>query len=151
MEFSTDPVQPARKTSSPMRRLGISPITRVIAMAVVAMCITGAGPLHSQQDQRAPSQPGGEAATKTAPDGKDQMAMREDQSAKTSIDTAGSEQKREMNDDGMRLLKLATDLKAEVDKSSKDTLSVGVIRKADEIEKLAKSVRDKLKHSMNGN
>jgi hypothetical protein len=41
-----------------------------------------------------------------------------------------------------RLLKLATELKAEVDKSSKDTLSVSVIRKAEEIEKLARSVKE---------
>jgi hypothetical protein len=34
-----------------------------------------------------------------------------------------------------------------VEKSNKDTLSVDVIRKADEIEKLAKSVRDKMKGS----
>ena len=44
-----------------------------------------------------------------------------------------------------RLLKLATELKAEVDKSSKDTLSVSVIRKADAIEKLAHSVKEKMR------
>jgi type VI protein secretion system component VasF len=39
------------------------------------------------------------------------------------------------------LLKMATDLKAAVDKSSKDTLSVTVVRKADEIEQYAHKVR----------
>ena len=39
------------------------------------------------------------------------------------------------------LLKLATDLKAEVDKSTKDQLSVTVVRKASEIERLARRVR----------
>jgi len=39
------------------------------------------------------------------------------------------------------LLKMATDLKAEVDKTTKDTLSVGVVRKAGEIEQLAHKVR----------
>jgi len=39
------------------------------------------------------------------------------------------------------LLKLATDLKAEVDKTTKDTLSVTVVRKANEIEQLAHKVR----------
>lgn len=39
------------------------------------------------------------------------------------------------------LLKMATDLKAEVDKSSKDELSIGVIRKAGQIEQYAHKVR----------
>jgi len=39
------------------------------------------------------------------------------------------------------LLKLATDLKAAVDKSTKDQLSVGVVRRAAQIEKLAHKVR----------
>jgi hypothetical protein len=39
------------------------------------------------------------------------------------------------------LLKMATDLKAEVDKSSKDELSIGVIRKAGQIEQYARKVR----------
>ena len=44
-----------------------------------------------------------------------------------------------------KLLALATDLKQQVDKSTKDTLSVDVIKKTDEIEKLAHSVKDKMK------
>ncbi|HEX4577743.1 MAG TPA: hypothetical protein VH117_10355 [Edaphobacter sp.] len=44
-----------------------------------------------------------------------------------------------------KLLVLATDLKAQVDKSTKDTLSVDVIKKADEIEKLAHSVKERMK------
>ena len=46
-----------------------------------------------------------------------------------------------------RLLKLATELKESVDKSNEHTLSLEVIKKADEIEKLAKSVKDKMKGS----
>ncbi|MEO6805950.1 MAG: hypothetical protein ABI286_06160 [Edaphobacter sp.] len=44
-----------------------------------------------------------------------------------------------------KLLALATDLKAQVDKSTKDTMSVDVIKKADEIEKLAHSVKERMK------
>jgi hypothetical protein len=47
--------------------------------------------------------------------------------------------------DTEKLLMLATDLKAQVDKSTKDTLSVDVIKKADEIEKLAHSVKERMK------
>jgi len=39
------------------------------------------------------------------------------------------------------LLKMATDLKIEVDKTTRDTLSVTVVRKAGEIEQLARKVR----------
>jgi len=42
---------------------------------------------------------------------------------------------------------MALALKAEVDKTTKDTLSLNVIKKADQIEKLAKSVKEKMKQS----
>ncbi|MGA2250096.1 hypothetical protein [Terracidiphilus sp.] len=41
------------------------------------------------------------------------------------------------------LLKLATELKSEVDKSTKDTLSLTVVRKADEIERVARGMKDR--------
>ena len=44
-----------------------------------------------------------------------------------------------------KLLKLAVELKASVDKSNENLLSVDVIKKAEEIEKLAHSVKDKMK------
>ena len=43
------------------------------------------------------------------------------------------------------LMELATQLKEYVDKSNENTLSLDVVKKADEIEKLAKSVKDKMK------
>ena len=47
--------------------------------------------------------------------------------------------------DTQKLLALATELKTDVDKSNKDTLSMDVIKKADEIEKLAHSVKERMK------
>jgi hypothetical protein len=44
-----------------------------------------------------------------------------------------------------KLLELATDLKQQVNKTTKDTMSVDVIKKADEIEKLAHSVKERMK------
>jgi hypothetical protein len=44
-----------------------------------------------------------------------------------------------------KLLALATELKQYVDKTNENVLSVDVIRKADEIDKLAKSIREKMK------
>jgi nitric oxide reductase activation protein len=48
--------------------------------------------------------------------------------------------------DTEKLLGLATQLKDDVDKSNKDTLSLDVIKKAEEIEKLAKSVKEKMRN-----
>jgi hypothetical protein len=47
--------------------------------------------------------------------------------------------------DTEKLLALATELKGDVDKSDKNMLSLDVIKKADEIEKLAHSVKEKMK------
>lgn len=51
----------------------------------------------------------------------------------------------EIKKDTEKLLELATELKQSVDKTTADTLSLEVIKKADQIEKLAKSVKDKMK------
>jgi hypothetical protein len=47
--------------------------------------------------------------------------------------------------DTEKLLKLATELKESVDKTTESTLSLDVIKKTEEIEKLARSVKDKMK------
>lgn len=44
-----------------------------------------------------------------------------------------------------KLLQLATELKQDVDKTTENVLSLDVIKKTDEIDKLAKSIRDKMK------
>lgn len=55
------------------------------------------------------------------------------------------ERQKQLVADTQRLLSLANELKSDVDKSTKDTLSLDVIRKADEIEKLAHTVKEKMK------
>lgn len=47
--------------------------------------------------------------------------------------------------DSEKLLELATELKQYVDKSGENVMSLEVIKKCDEIEKLSKSVRTKMK------
>jgi hypothetical protein len=58
---------------------------------------------------------------------------------------AAKERVVELKSDTDKLLKLSVELKQYVDKSNENVLSVDVIKKADEIEKLAKSVKDKMK------
>jgi hypothetical protein len=84
------------------------------------------------------------------PDANAQMQMRDQQNKQQSYDAANAERRKQIADDSAKLLKLATDLKTEVDKTTKDTLSLGVIRKADEIERLAHNVKEKMKLSVGG-
>jgi len=58
---------------------------------------------------------------------------------------ANLERQAALKADTEKLLKLATELKQSVDKTSASVLSVEVVKKAEEIEKLAHSVKDKMK------
>ena len=62
--------------------------------------------------------------------------------------TPQTPQQKQLSYDTAKLLTLANELKAELDKSNKDTLSLSVIRKADQVEKLAHKVRDEMKASL---
>jgi hypothetical protein len=84
-------------------------------------------------------------AANPVPDKNQQMEMQQKQLMKSSYEAANLERRKQIADDAARLLQLATDLKKEVDKTDKDTLSVNVIRKAEMIEKLAKGVKEKMK------
>jgi hypothetical protein len=56
-----------------------------------------------------------------------------------------SERQKKLVADTDKLLELATDLKAQVGKTNRDILSVDVIKKAEEIEKLAHNVKERMK------
>lgn len=91
-------------------------------------------PLPLQQDQQlSPNVP---------PDLTPSPKLEEDQAKMRNL-----ERQKQLVLDTQKLLALANQLKADVDKSSKDTMSLDVIRKADEIEKLAHSVKEKMKGS----
>lgn len=59
--------------------------------------------------------------------------------------TPQTPQQKQLADDAAKLLTLANELKAELDRSGKDTLSLSVIKKAEQVEKLAHKVRDEMK------
>jgi hypothetical protein len=69
----------------------------------------------------------------------------EQEAKAVSLETATADRKRQLGEQSAALLKLAMDLKIEVDTTSKDTLSINVIRKADEIERLAHEVKQRMK------
>jgi hypothetical protein len=58
---------------------------------------------------------------------------------------AAKERVAALKSDTDKLLKLSVELKTYVDKSDENVLSLDVIKKAEEIEKLARSVKDKMK------
>jgi hypothetical protein len=55
------------------------------------------------------------------------------------------QRQQDIEKDTEKLLQLATELKQYVDKTNEQTLSVSVIKKAEEIEKLAHTVKEKMK------
>ena len=75
----------------------------------------------------------------------DPMGPMEAHRAEQQAKLQNNDRQKRLVADTDKLLSLATDLKAQVDKSTKDTLSVDVIKKADEIEKLAHSVKERMK------
>ena len=71
----------------------------------------------------------------------EQTVKMEDEQAKMR----NTERQKKLVEDTAKLLVLANELQAAVDKSDKNTLSLEVVRKADEIEKLAHSVKERMK------
>jgi|SRR6185437_1541391 len=108
--------------------------------AVAAMLVVA-----QQAPNRNPDKPYINPAANPVPDKNDQMAMQQQHAKAASYEAANTERRKQIADDAARLLQLATELKKEVDKTDKDTLSVNVIRKAEMIEKLAKGVKQKMK------
>lgn len=75
----------------------------------------------------------------------DPDVQQREQMRRTQEKKANEERQSSLKKDSEELLKLATELKQSVDQTTSHTLSVEVIRKAQEIEKLAKNVREKMK------
>jgi hypothetical protein len=98
----------------------------------------GAGYVLRAQQPAAPVKPSG--STQTLVDAKEKIG--DDQHTATS---PANERQKKLEADTDKLLALATDLKKSVDKTNKDILSVDVVKKAEEIEKLARSMKNDTK------
>ena len=115
-------------------------------MTVCGMLLaTGLAPLAAGQNASGFPVPGG-AQTSPLERGssrdKDPTAGKlQEQLAKTRND----DRQRKLVDDTARLYQLSSELKDQVAKTDKNMLSVDVVRKAEEIEKLARSVKEKMK------
>jgi len=82
------------------------------------------------------------------PDFSDQMRMRQQGMSEQRFAAINALRKQQVTDDSAKLLKMATDLKEEVEKSDKGKLSPETIHKAEVIEKLARSIREKMSTSV---
>jgi IMP dehydrogenase/GMP reductase len=87
-----------------------------------------------------------------APAAAPQVETRQDPAQKEMQDRmvreANKKRQQDIRDDTDKLFQLATELKAAVDKTNENLLSLDVIHKAEEVEKLAKKVKEKMKDAV---
>ena len=81
-----------------------------------------------------------------------QLENRQDPAQKEMQDrmfkAANKKRQQDIRDETDKLFQLATELKAAVDKTDENVLSLEVVRKADEVEKLAKKVKEKMREAI---
>jgi hypothetical protein len=109
----------------------------------VSFCLSFTLTTHAQQAARGfPVLQGNPAAIT-----EDAKATREDQDQVSSdlAKKANMARMESLKNDTEKLLKLAEQLKDSVDKSGANVLSLDVVKKAEQIEKLAHSVKEKMK------
>ena len=118
---------------------------RGVAAGLLAAAILTAGSGFSQHSSA-------DSATQQQQQGLPPMPMPPIEVGRGHVDIAekqaiamNNDRQKKLVADTEKLLALANELKMDVDKSSKDTLSLDVIKKADEIEKLAHSVKERMK------
>jgi hypothetical protein len=118
-----------------------------VPLGLIAIVLTPAA--NEGQSQRDPGFRYPPSVTRI-PDANTQNDINGQQTQQQSFEAANAARKKQIADESAKLLKLATELKTEVDKTNKDTLSLNVIRKADEIERLAHDVKEKMQLTVGG-
>jgi hypothetical protein len=109
--------------------------------------------VHGQAGQGAPQM---EAQPKQSPDAVDPsanrpldanqlMRLKEQQAKRKSYDAANAERKRQLTEDSAQLLKLTGELRNEIANISSDADGVTLMRKIEEIERIAHNVQQKMK------
>lgn len=108
------------------------------APVLLCLLLLAALPLISENNMQLPQSP----PLRQRPGREDEprLKMERDMAKKANL-----ARQADLKRDTEKLLKLATELKDSVDKTNESTLSVDVVKKAEEIEKLAHSVKDKMK------
>ena len=118
-----------------MRPLKIPPF--LSAIITLSIMLTASVPAGAQTDTIAQIGP---PVVRTPEPTREDVKIHEEQ-----LKRLNSARQAAIKKDTDKLLQLATELKKSVDKSNEHTLSLDVVKKAEEIEKLAKSVKEKMR------
>jgi hypothetical protein len=111
----------------------------IFSICLVALCLAQL-PAVAQQSSQPPPAP--HIGDLNPPDNEDEARAR---LARDMEKKAAKARAAALKADTDKLLKLSVELKDYVDKADENVLSLDVIKKAEEIEKLAKSVKDKMR------
>lgn len=115
------------------------------AAAAAAMCMMLACPAHAQSPGTTlPQMPDVSGSHSSPLDDKTPDPVRERVDAER-LKALNDDRHKRLVADAQKLLDLATELKADVDKANKNELSVTVVKKAAEMEKLAHDVKERMR------
>lgn len=109
----------------------------LVAAAVLFVFLAGPRSLAQNEDPPAPALAG---AQRNREEDAWETQQRRELAKKENV-----QRQQDLKKDTDKLLELATELKQYVDKTNENMLSIDVIKKAEQIEKLAHSVKDKMK------
>ena len=112
-----------------------------VLLLLLAGAVTGAA-----ATQIAPQAPAGTVSRPAQPGFGDPHDPFSEQTASKMTHLREDERRKRLMADTAKLVALTNELKAEVDNTSRDELSLDVVRKATEIEKLAHDVRERMKN-----
>jgi len=124
----------------------LSPVRAALSVLVLLFTFTG---LASSQTSNAPPQQSATTETNATQQPQAQNHKADDTAAQKAAnhEAMSPEEARQaqLAADTNKLFQLAQELQAEVAKSGKNTLSIAVVKKAAEVEKLAKSLKERMK------
>jgi len=121
----------------------ISMLRRISLVLVMVLCVLLLDSRGAAQVSDSPQAP--DAGASGSQRSKDIEAPWTLEQRRELVKKQNEQRQQEIKKDTDKLLELATELKQYVDKTNQDIISVDVIKKAEQIEKLAKSVKDKMK------
>jgi hypothetical protein len=131
-----------------MRRRNIKLNLPDVVLASLLLSTLWATPVFSQQEQQPPQQSSQTDTSTPHQESKPDEKGADSANAKPVTNQAMSPEEARQAQfvaDSQKLYQLAQELKVEVAKSDKNTLSIAVTKKAEEIEKLARSLKERMR------
>jgi hypothetical protein len=119
--------------------LRVEGVRRCIPALLAAIAVAGAAAAHAQTHAPASAAAAGHKAGGLAQSGAAGQAANQNASGRLT-----ETPRQQIDSECAALLNMAATLKAEVDKTTKDELSVAVVLQAGRIEKLARTVKDQM-------